>query len=245
MRTDLGTRERGTTMKIRAVAAACVSLGLLAGCGGQPSPDEARAHVKAEMQGRLGGLGREIPYDTLADLLPNVKYARPGEPGQPATANVVIGRVTSVAKGQGWKPTAEDGDGVRTSFDDPQAQAKTVHLMLDVLRPIGPRPNEPGQLRVGLAVNATTSFDALSVALRSFDRVVLFLFKGSAVFDYDPSLYAILEDGGLFATVDGEGRLALPFVDADRVPKLLRLTPTLADLVAMERAPDRTINLRR
>ncbi|MGH9194923.1 MAG: hypothetical protein ACRD1T_04195 [Acidimicrobiia bacterium] len=175
--------------------------------------------------------------------MPNVKWGEPGKPPCALADVIPVGTIANVTKGAGWFADEDNNGGSQQiPFDDPRAVWKTVHLTFSVERQWGVA-KAPSDVRVGLAMGGKADFARVASDLKSLGRVVLFLYKDSPVFAYEPYLFAIQEDGGMIATVDSEGRLALPFLDSARAARLLEQTPTLDALAAAARDPERTIEL--
>jgi hypothetical protein len=72
---------------------------------------------------------------------------------------------------------------------------------------------------------------------------LLFLQKDSPVFAYDLSLYSIVEDGALLATVDSSGGIHLPAKESDVGRAFQGRIRTMADLRAAAGEPPRDIRL--
>lgn len=164
-------------------------------------------------------------YKTLDEALPNVEYAHPEHGERTFSDLAVVGTITAVEKGRGWR-----SESVMTDYDSDDAAWRSLHMTVTVERAIGTTAEVPRQVRVALASPPADEFDEMAQGLRAMGRVVLLLRKGSPLVSYDPSLYVIVEDGGLWATVGADGALDLPFVEDGRRRTLLSKTPTLADL---------------
>ncbi len=93
-----------------------------------------------------------------------------------------------------------------------EAVISTIHVTVDVTRSIAdPRaPLEPNQIVFGLALDAPV--DAARAELMSLGQVALLLYQPSPVYAYDPSVWAILEDGAFLGLVgtDWVGELPGP-----------------------------------
>ncbi len=126
-------------------------------------------------------------------------------------------------------PETDGSAGVASDFADPDAQWWSVRATFQVDRELtGQAVTE--QLPVGLVVGPPETFELVSIGLRELGLVVLFLERGSPVFDHDDSLYGIVQDGSFLATVDeADGRIELPAFGGRATP-LLEATPLLADL---------------
>lgn len=231
-------------------AAACTSL-LLGACAGGESPnrDEGRRYLVDRVGGRgETASGASASFTSLAEMLPNVAYQVPGGNAAPVTDLVVVGEVTTVDKGAGFRPVPEsveqrdDGDGIEIDFDDPDAVWKTVEFTVKVsdILSAGADGSEADlpEVRVGLAIDRSDDFELISAGLRDLGMSVFFLLEDSAVFAYDPSLFAVVLDGAMVATVGDDGALSLPFKDPAEAAALLEAVGTLSELeAAAERAP--------
>jgi hypothetical protein len=204
----------------------------VAGCSAGVDPAAGRSYLIGHMHARLGSAHRVPPnYSTLADLLPNVLYAQTtGQPRAIVDA-VAVGRFTHVRADRGfYTPQGDAPGGVETPFDDPKAEWKTVRMSFRVERALD-GSSKPGEtLNVGFALGGDADLRHIEAGFPALGRVVVFLRKGSPVFAYDQSLLAVLEDGGMVATVDDIGRLSLPFLDLDRAIHLLVGSETLMAL---------------
>lgn len=223
---------------------------LLAGCGSDgPSGEEGRRYLVERVGGRgATASGMSASFASLADMLPNVAYQVPAGTASPVTDLVVVGEVTSVDEGAGFRPVPEsveqrpDGDGIRTAFDDPDALWKTVEFTVKVSDVLGPGPDGNdgalSEVRVGLAIDGADDFDLISTGLRALGPSAFFLIKHSAVFAYYPGLFSVVLNGSMVATIGDDGALALPFKDPEEAAALLEAVGTLSELeVAAEMAP--------
>jgi hypothetical protein len=84
-------------------------------------------------------------------------------------------------------------------------------LRLDSVVAGAPRKTE-NSLRIGLAVSGNTDIDTFAQDALSLDRVLVFLGR-SPVFAYDDSLYSVIGDGALLATVQPNGQYDFVFLD--------------------------------
>ena len=83
---------------------------------------------------------------------------------------------------------------------------------------------------VGLSIGGGADPSEISEGIRTLGPVVLFLGQPTAVFDYDPSVFAMVEGGALLATVSPDGRLHLPVKSPEEEAALLGRTGTLEQL---------------
>ena len=171
---------------------------------------------------RGAGGGSARPYDSLDDLLGNVRYQwSVGQP-RPLTIAVVVGRFESAGPGAAFTVAGADAPGGRSEdFDAPAATWKTVEATFVVDQVISGAVDRADRVEVGLAFGPDIDPAAVEDDLRRLGRTVLFLDK-SPVFGYKPQLYGTVADGTLLATVADDGTLALPALDTDQAASLLR-----------------------
>ena len=99
----------------------------------------------------------------------------------------------------------------------------------------------PKRVVVGLSIGGGADPSEISEGIRTLGPVVLFLGQPTAVFDYDPSVFAMVEGGALLATVSPDGRLHLPVKSPEEEAALLGRTGTLEQLRTAAAAPAREI----
>lgn len=237
-------------MKLRP-ALTIIAIAFLAGACGEATglregTGEGRAHALAALKRGSGADRIGVWYRNIAELLPNTKYAEPGDTPKPITSRVFVGRVASVTEGKGfWVPEGDAPGGTVIGFDDGRAMWKTVHLEVTVERSLDD-VSKPGELvHVGLATGPDAEVTALADGLRALGNLVFFLFDDSPVFEYRTDLRAIVEDGSMIATIDGEGRLGLPALEEGRAEPMLEGVETLAELEKRAAEPDHVIALKR
>ena len=199
-----------TTMKIPLVLAFGVML--LASCGGVRD-GEALEHVAH----RADSSSRVRPYSSVTGLRDLVIERKESGVGNEL---IVVGEITAVDQGASFSWDVDDeGNEVTTEypFGDDNAMGHTVHLTVDVSEVIAPdAEEEPAQITVGLVVDSGVSFDAVENDYSSLGTVVLFL-KQSAVFDCEPGIYGIFEDGALMGVLQDDGTLRFPTLSKPEV----------------------------
>ncbi len=236
-----------------AVVCAVLLLGACAG-GDGPSGEDGQRYLVERVGGRgATASGTSASFASLADMLPNVAYQVPGGTAAPVTDLVVVGEVTSVDEGAGFRPVSEsveqreDGDGIETDFDDPEALWKTVEFTVKVSDVLGPGPNgtdtELSEVRVGLAIDGADDFELISTGLRALGPSAFFLMEDSAVFAYDPGLFSVVLNGSMVATIGDDGALSLPFKDPEEAAALLETVGTLSELEAAAEMEPKVIQL--
>lgn len=129
-----------------------------------------------------------------------------GDPSAPADA-VIRGDVTAVKPGvsNSWKLTEDGEDRKILPFGDENSESDTYHLTIEVSDVIaqGPKSDLGPTLVVGIALPP----GADPARVRSdFERVddAVFFVRESPVFDYEPGVLGISENGTLIGFVDGD-----------------------------------------
>jgi len=163
----------------------------------------------------------------LADLLPNALVRVDPQTSKALTDLVVVGHVAAVSPGAGYAVEGEDApSGALVPFDSDQAMWRTVHLRFSVETVVGGKV-ESNSVNISLAVGGSMTMDRIKESLLG-PRLVLFLYRGSPVFQEDPSLLAVVANGNTIVTVDNSGRLDLPaWPERADVTDLLRGVETL------------------
>lgn len=223
----------------RAAGALVVSAVVILGCSVGPGESPKESLIDAQ-RARSEGAAKTAPfYRDLVEALPNVHYRGNGRPPTPVSDAVVVGAVVDVEEGYsfGHQGGGEVDEQARRDFDDDDALWKTVHLVVRVHEMLAARDvSISDSVRVGYTVYGDESADEIAAGFKALGTIVLFLHRGSAVYRYDQSLFAVLDDGALIAPVDDSGKLSLPFVDPAEDEVLLASASTLE--VLRERARD-------
>lgn len=226
----------GVLAGLATAAGALVALVGGSGAGTPPASDDvfetlSARHAAAD---RVGGI-----YSSLPEAMPQVRHVIEGRELSVADA-YVVGEVVGVEPGRAHRWT-RDGDAEfrhGTAFNAPDTQAGAVHVSLRIERSVVD-PDQPGDVkrgfavggtvRLGLALGASVDVEAVRERLTGLTLAAL-LYDSSAVFDYDPSLWAVLEDGGFLGIVGDERTVTFPLLEGS--------TFTLDEL---ERPPARTV----
>lgn len=206
---------------------------------------ESARYLQDELRARGGAATRNVWYRTLDELLPNVQFAAPGESPDSITDTAIVGEIVEVTKGRGFVVNGADSTaGMPVEFDRRDARWKTVHLTVRANQLLAGH-GVPSTIEVGVALDGSVDFNRVAQGFKELGTVVLFLYKNSPVFSYDPRLYSIVEDGTLLVVVDQRtGELSLPGVDGERAKTLLGTTSTLDALERRAKAAPYTILLR-
>lgn len=224
-------------MPHRVVTVAC-TLALLAACGATTlqarsglTQDEVLQRVSRVYTSHCG----PGPL-TLEQRLPNTTIVSFGQEFS-ASDVAVRGDVISVEKGFGFRtPPVDAPADLMTSFDDRRSTWKTIHLTVRVTQVLAGEASD--EIRVGLTIEGDTSMSEAQELL-AVDDAVFLLNHRHPFYDYDASLLGSNPD--VIATIDSDGRLALPVLaDADE-QRLLAGTPDLPSLVEAGGRPQRRL----
>jgi hypothetical protein len=187
------------------VAAAGVVLATATWLGGRDT-----GAILDQLGNRDEGGSRDRPYRSVAEAM---RFAD----------SVVVGSFTEVTPGRGFSwtlsPTGEEQTHEH-EYGAEEAWINTVHAIFavdEVLASARGSEVRPGStVSVGIAIDNAVSATQGTSELAGLGTVVLYLVK-SPVFDYQPELYAILEDGAFLATVSPQGALSYPLLDNSAV----------------------------
>jgi len=236
-----GRRAGGLSVTVMVLAlgvAGCGSGG--PGSGGAESAD----YVIALMRQRAETGDGVSAYDSLAGALPSVTYRTPDGGRDRASSSVVLGRFESADRGRGFVDGAEPDEVTEVAFDDPSARWRTIHARFKPTEVVaGDGPAAGGTLTLGFAVGPRVDARRFGESLHALGDVLVYVTDDSPVFAYQPGLSSVTEDGLLVATVDGTGKLALPFETSSRARSLLAEVRTLAQLRVAARMPATVVDL--
>lgn len=201
-------------------------------------PGAAAQALRESLANAGGGGARAVVADSLVEFLPTTQFlGRDGVPFTLADA-VVVGHVTRVSPGRAFHYSDEEHSTTEVPFDDPRAMWRTAHAQVTVTEVLG------GQVRAGTIVvgfGAGPSFDVLAAGLPALGELVLVLDASSAVYDYEPGIWSVAEDGAALAEIGSDGGLTLPALEPDRAAQFLAQTPTLDSLRDAARQPARVL----
>lgn len=239
-------------MKVLKFPARAALVILLGSCSLPQGESADTAYAVGYLQTRLTSAERITPYSRLEDALGNA-VIDPGsrQAAMPAPNTVLIGRVVDVQPMAGYVPLPEvdwlpgGRDAIAVKFGNPKALWRTVRLIVKVDEQLATAPSlEPGsQVSVGLAIGGPqeVEFPRLAQGLKALGSAAFFLTASGPVFNSDPTLYSIVEDGGFVASIDQSGTLTLPMLDPVRAEDLLANIDTLTELRAAAAGPPRSI----
>jgi hypothetical protein len=229
------------------IAVACVAL-LTNACGS--ATEEAAGSLDVpffEMIAHRGGAGC-WEFERLRDLLPNTQRQRSDVANSRAerwfpNVRVVEATITDVAPGRAFVERTDDRGQMEVAFHD-EASWRTVHASLDVKDSFGDG-DVPGTVTAGLVVPGNADFEKVRGDMLALGTVVAVLDRGSPIFEYDRSVWAIDGNGALLATIADDGALALPAVEGLPGTEMVRDTPRLTDLKAAARSRGELVTTRR
>lgn len=226
-----------------AVCIACVlTAGLVIGCSSDENAasDESSAIDQLTARGESGG--RFHDPSNVVELLPNHVYRFEDLPEFQYSTDLVRGRVVGAERALAYRDASEnpdvDGDGEVVDFDAADAQWATFHLDVEVEEVISGEfeADVVGEsIVVGLVLDPSTQPEAVFSELSDLD-LILPLKRGSVVFDYDESVFAVARDGSMIVVADEDGRLSIPARPREE-KALLADAPTMDALVEAAKRP--------
>ena len=182
-----------------------------------------------------------INPESLAEYLPNRRYRVINGTVTTLTDAVVVGHVTSVSPGRAFHYQDDEHSTTEVPYDDPRAMWRTAHAEVTVTEVLSGQVTN-GTIRVGFgAGTSATSYDVLAEGLPAMGDMVFFLDQSSAVYDYEPGVWSVAEDGAVLAEIEAGGRLTLPAIEPDRAERFLAQNPTLDSLRAAAQEPVRVV----
>lgn len=203
---------------------------------------ESSATVISHLRNRYEAVSGARPFNSLDDLLDNVRYSGPGRETRPMTEAVVVGEVTDVSRGMGFYVEGNDGPtGIETDFDDARVLWRTVHLTVDVEETLSGATQDP--VTVGFAFGSAITFEQIQRDFLSYGSVLLFMQRGQPVFDYDENVYGTVMDGALLGLVDSDGSFSLPLLEDMEAAALMKRTESVDALARAREAKPREIEL--
>ena len=180
----------------------------LAACG---SAQQGDGETFDALRARMESADYVRNYDTVGQA---VAMTAAGGPSAPAIA-VVRGDVTAVEPGvsNSWELTGDGEDRTILPFGDENSQIDTYHLTIEVSDVIahGPTTNLGPTLTVGIALPPGADLAQVRSDVEQIDDAVFFV-QESPVFDYEPGLLGISENGTLIGFVD-DGSVHYPLLE--------------------------------
>jgi hypothetical protein len=209
-----------------AVAAAAVTGGLLYAGTGQP----ATAQPFASREGLFAALNAHAAASMwrpqrLTDMLPNVRHAwrtAPSEQGQPVSDSVVRGRIVDVEAHAGFiesgrAPTAGRPGASSTAYDDPAAHWRAVRVTIAVAETLAGSRTEQIEVYLSMIGHAERAGEvqAMEQTLEDLGEVVVITQRHPNAPEYLGLRRSLVDTSFGILTVDGSGRLGLPFADQE------------------------------
>lgn len=186
----------------------------LTGCSNSPDAFEMISEVQE-------GADRVRVYSSWSELQ-RLSHSRADE----FDVLQVVGEVLAVDDGAAFSWSTEpDGGEQRTQlpFDSDDAMVRTLHLTVRVDRVVGysSEVQREDEIMIGVAFSAESDLSGARDSFNDLPQSLFFLTK-TAVFDYEPNLWGVLEDGALLAVPNDDGYLSFPALernDAVQPPK--------------------------
>ncbi|MGI8514251.1 MAG: hypothetical protein ACR2NT_03760 [Acidimicrobiia bacterium] len=171
--------------------------------------------------------------------MPNVIFVGPEGERDSVSDAVVVGSIVDVTPGVSFSWDEVGTTRTELPFNDGKAMISTVHVTLKVDQQVAVSPGIelPANITFGLSLGPPVDVQAATAELKALGTVVVFLFEDSQVFDYDKSLYAVVEDGAFLGVVGPDGGISFPAMDPVAVPTLVPSDLTLNDLLAAPSDP--------
>lgn len=203
-----------------------------------------------------GSASYERDYSNVLEVLPNATLRASDRDYRSISELVVLGKVAEVQPGvsRAWlEVDPETGEERETMialpFNDPTAQSTTVHLVFQITEVIGidesevPLVTAGQEVSVGLALGPQVDLEQVSGDFSDLGEIVLFLTDDTRVFDYQPGLWKILEDGAFIGVIDRKGRLTFPAMDPSASAALVPAGLTLPNLRREAQLPERVVEI--
>lgn len=214
-----------------------VALGLLTGAfvasvgddsnPGHYSGQEARQYTVEVLQAMVVGAEWYAPVDTYSAYLPNQKYSFDGRAPEQTSGPLVVGRITRVEDGAGYRVAGRDGaSGTLTDFDAPDATWRVVDVTVSVDKWIGGAGQD--EVRVGVRLTADADPDSFKNGLLGARIAAPLSRRG--FFQHDAGLWRIERNDTLLGFVDGDGNIDLPLL-LDAQERVASGVDSLADVI--------------
>lgn len=215
--------------RLRSLLACTVILAFgAAGCGDSANYAASESYAGAALQDRAAEVSYVRYYESIVDLLGNVRFQVGNMDARPLTEAVLVGDVIEVQEGRGYKvPGADAAAGRETNLADPELQWFTIHLTVNVQEVISGKV-QTDVIQVGFAFSAGTSFDRLARDFLDMPSILLFLTR-SEVFGYNDDLYAPV-DGFLYGVIGTGERVEFPSLTSEEVNAFRAQDMTVEDL---------------
>lgn len=246
----MNKQSRGIVSLCAAVTVALTG-GLVHATGGQSQATQPLA----SRQGLAAALDAHAAVSMwrparLTDMLPNVRHAwrdSPSQPGQPVSDSVVRGRIVDVEAHAGFiesgmASTAGRPGASFTEYDDPAAHWRAVRVTVQVGETLaGPHTSD---LEIYLSMIGHAEHEdevqAMEQTLQDLGQIVVVTRRNPSGPEYLGLDRALVDRTFGLLTVDGSGRLDLPFADQEEgssTQTFLEGVDTLEELRAEIRKP--------
>jgi len=209
-------------LRLRRVFAAAGAVVLVAaGCGGGgDTPSASTDSIVEQLRGRASAVDRVRPYASVVEAMPQVTFVVDGDREFTISDLYVTGRIVDVSPGAGFSWTTDDVTDAEVrnqfEFNASEAWVSTLRVTVEVARSIagpGVSPN-PDQIVFGLSLQSPVDIESARLDLMGMGQVALLLVQDTPVYDYDPSLWAVVEDGAFLGSVTTDGSIGFPLLTA-------------------------------
>ena len=208
---------------------------LVLGACSADKPDSTALSVAEQIQQRSASRSQPL-YSTFDEAMPNINYVIDGSVETKASDLYIRGTVIAVDPGKSFRweldDSGENEQRFEIDYNAEGAMVSTVHLTVRPNRIItGDHTSSPsGDVVIALALNSPLDVPAVKKEFIDYGTIAAVLLDDSPVFDYQDNLWAILEDGALFAVVNDEGILNFPAIDAADRSRLVPESITVSSL---------------
>ncbi len=213
------TPKRLVDPRTSLIVLAALAITTMAACGSSPEDTS----IAEEMRGR-GEATAQLLYgaESFMDVSPTTTYYDVETGTKSAqTQLLVVGEIVDAQVGR-FFTSQDDDESLPESSEVDRADAAwaTLHMIVqpDQVFDTSGRLSSTDTVTIGLAVSPN-NIDQFVDELRSFGRVIAPLVEETAVFDYDPNVFAVWSGGELLGVANDDGSLTFPFASeglADR-----------------------------
>jgi hypothetical protein len=202
--------QKVVDMKAIGKAAALAMLTTITACTGDATPEGQG--VFENLAARHGSVSGSAIHRTPAEAMPQVRYSIDGADPISIADVYIVGDIVDVKMGRSffWTESADEETRTEVDFNADGAQVSTLHVSIAVTRSIVD-PNQrdeldpmvaPGSVvTLALALTSPVDVDKAAEELGKGSTVAALLYRSSPVFDYDPTLWAVLNKGAYFGSV--------------------------------------------
>jgi len=197
-----------STKRFFTISVIAIGLAVPGGCGLETDQPAASGPGYTEaVQLRAESVSKVHEWRTLAEVVRS--------PQRFGVERLVVGRITDVRPDAGLKvnesPKPGETDGLVIAFDDRAAAWQTLEVDVQVDEVLFGAKDAQPTITIGLVTYPEVSLEAARSDLIGLGRVVVPVIGSVPVFEHNPSLSPVLDDGELIAAIGDDGGLSLPF----------------------------------